>query len=246
MAETEERALSDLRRMIFDGTLASGERISEVTVAELLGISRTPAKLALARLEMIGLIKKRDGRGYIVREVREQDVESLLRVRGVLEGLAAWHLATKGIAQQARTRLQQSLSISQGLVRQDRMTAHQAELYQEANTLFHTTIMESCGNEFLQLSYEGIRHFPMAALGALSFDLEQPEREAMRVAIGHAQHTVIYDAIVSGDAARAEAVMREHTHATLGYARLFSGEQAESFVSEPGTRRESVTGETIQ
>lgn len=231
MAETEERALSDLRRMIFDGTLAAGERISEVTAAELLGISRTPAKLALARLELIGLVKKREGRGYLVREVREEGVENLLRVRGALEGLAAWHLAREGLGDTARARLKQSLAFSGQIIGVEQISAGDAALYQEANTLFHTTILESCNNEFLQLSYERIRHFPMAALGALSFDLNQPKREAMRIAVGHAQHAVILDAIESCDASRAEAVMREHSHATLNYARLFARETGDFMLS---------------
>ncbi len=224
MAAAEEKALSDLRRMIFDGSLASGERISEVSAAELLGISRTPAKLALARLEMIGLLRKRDGRGYVVREVREQDIENLLRVRGSLEGLAAWHLAMNGLGEGARNKLLHSLEISRQFIGINGFSEQEAALYQEANSLFHQTIMESCGNEFLQRSYESIRHFPMAALGALSFDLDRPEREAIRVSVGHAQHTIIFEAIDTGDAARAEAVMREHSHATLNYARLFGDE----------------------
>jgi GntR family transcriptional regulator of vanillate catabolism len=246
MAGTEEKALSDLRRMILDGTLRAGEKISEVSAAELLGISRTPVKLALARLEMIGLLKKRDGRGYQVREVRESEVENLLRVRGSLEGLAAWHLATDGLSESARGLLLQSLQYSEQLTGRELITAEEAALYQEANTLFHTTIMDSCSNEFLQVSYESIRHYPMAALGALSFDLDQPKREAMRIAIGHAQHAIVFHAIEARDAARAESVMREHSHATLNYARLFDSSDASQATSLAMAGSTFVNGAVIQ
>ena len=243
MAETEEKALSDLRRMIFDGALEAGARISEVGVAEMLGISRTPAKLALARLEMIGLVKKRDGRGYLVGAVEPKNVENLLRVRGALEGLAAWHLANSGLRESARSRLERSLELSRRLVGIERLTAKDASAYQEANTVFHTTIMETCDNEFLQLAYERIRYFPMAALGALSFDLDQPRREALRVAVGHAQHAIIFEAIRSGDAARAESVMREHSHATLNYAKVFTEEGEARLEDQPWPRNTAPADE---
>ena len=46
------------------------------------------------------------------------------------------------------------------------------------------------------------------------------------MSIGHAQHTIIYEAISRGDAMRAEMVMREHANATLDYDRLFVGQDA--------------------
>lgn len=225
MADIEEKAQSDLRRMILNGTLPQGERISEVSAAEMLGVSRTPVKIALARLEMNGLLEKRPGRGYVVREVKLEDVENLLKVRGALEGLAVAHLATNGLDAETRSHLHASLAISASVVGLT-LTSQEVTRYREANTLFHTTIMENCGNEFVQLAFERIRHFPMAALGQLNFDLDQPERETIRVQLGHAQHVIILDAIESGDATRAEAVMREHAHATLNYARLFSSDHA--------------------
>ncbi len=229
MAHTEERAMSDIRRMILNGSLRPGERISEVTAAELLGISRTPAKIALARLEMSGLLEKRSGRGYVVREVHLRDVEDLLLVRGALEGLAAARLASNGVGEDVRAELQRSLDMSAQVITGE-LTAEKMAQYREANTIFHTTIMENCGNEFVVLSFDRIRHFPMAALGELNFDLDQPEREALRVQLGHAQHVIIMDAIDAGDATRAEAVMREHANATLNYARLFSADKT-TFVS---------------
>ncbi|MEO0386445.1 MAG: GntR family transcriptional regulator [Pseudomonadota bacterium] len=224
MAEAEQRVMSDLRRMILEGEIAANEKISEVSVAEKLGVSRTPAKLALARLEMTGLIEKLPGRGYVVREVKIEDVEKILQTRGTLEGVAASYMAMHGVSKAAKQAFAQSLSLSESIVRKNSVSMEDVETYQEANTLFHTTIMEQSGNEFAGMAYECLRHLPLAALGAVAANPDRLDGEFLRMSIGHAQHTIIHEAIIKGDAMRAEMAMREHANATLDYARLFVGE----------------------
>lgn len=216
--------------MILDGALAAGEKISEVTVAQKLGVSRTPAKLALARLEMTGLIEKLPGRGYVVRTVSLEDVEKVLMARGILEGAAASYMATHGASEEARQAFSHSLATSGAIVKKRAASMEDVEAYQQANTLFHNTIMRKCGNEFIMVAYERLRHMPFAELGALSLDVARLEGELMRMSIGHAQHTIIHEAIIKGDAMRAEMVMREHSNATLDYARLFVGEDVEAHI----------------
>lgn len=239
MAEAEQKVLSDLRKLILNGELGAGEKISEVSVAKMLKISRTPAKFALARLEMTGLITKLPGRGYIVREVRLEDVENILLLRGVLEGTAAGYMATNGISGLAQKSFSHSLRTSGEAVAQKAVEVADVEAYQTANTLFHNSIMKECGNEFIVAAYDRIRHFPMAEIGAVAPDLDRLDGEFMRMSIGHAQHTIIHDAIVRGDAMRAEMVMREHSRATLDYARLFVGQQVEEHVPSLQAKRSS-------
>ncbi len=230
MAEAEQRVQSDLRKMILRGEIGAGEKISEVSVAELLGVSRTPSKLALARLEMTGLVKKLPGRGYVVREVNLEDIEKILLTRGILEGTAAGFMATNGVSEDAQRSFSHSLRSSEQIIRKKSATVEDVEEYQTANTLFHTTIMEQCGNEFILMAYERIRDFPMAELGAVASNTNRLEGEFLRMSIGHAQHSIIHDAIIRGDAMRAEMAMREHAHATLDYARLFVGPNIEAQV----------------
>ncbi len=92
---SDQRALAILRRMIVDGSIAPGEKITEVGIAALLDMSRTPVRLALKTLEVEGFIRKRDGRGYTVVAIELEDVSKAYEVRGVLEGLAAKLLAQK-------------------------------------------------------------------------------------------------------------------------------------------------------
>lgn len=230
MAEAETRVLSDLRQMILEGKIEAGEKISEVSVAEKLSVSRTPAKLALARLEMTGLIEKLPGRGYVVRKVSIRDVEKILHARGALEGSAAGYMATNGASDEARHAFSSSLRISQSIVAKKSVSIQDVEDYQIANTVFHTTIMEQCGNEFIMVAYERLRHLPMAELGAVVPNTDRLDGEFLRMSIGHAQHTIIHDAILRGDAMRAEMVMREHSNATLDYARLFVGDDVDAHI----------------
>lgn len=212
--------------MIMDGALAAGEKISEVSVSQMLGVSRTPAKFALARLEMTGLIEKLPGRGYAVCRVKLEDIEKIIQLRGVLEGSAAGHMATHGMSDEARQAFVYSLSVSGAIIKKGSATAQDIEEYQAVNTLFHETIMDQCGNDYIPKVYDRIRHLPMAELGAVAPNLDRLSGEFTRMSIGHAQHVIIYEAISSGDAMRAEMVMREHSHATLDYARLFVGKDA--------------------
>jgi len=226
LAEAEQKVLSDLRKMIMEGTLVAGEKISEVSVSQMLGVSRTPAKFALTRLEMTGLIEKLPGRGYAVCSVKLEDIEQIIQLRGVLEGSAAGYMATHGMADEARQAFVYSLSVSSAITRKGSVTVQDIEDYQAVNTLFHETIMDLCGNDYISKVYDRIRHLPMAELGAVAANLDRLEGEFTRMSIGHAQHTIIYEAISRGDAMRAEMVMREHAHATLDYARLFVGKDA--------------------
>jgi GntR family transcriptional regulator, vanillate catabolism transcriptional regulator len=226
LAEAEQKVLSDLRKMIMEGAIVAGEKISEVSVSQMLGVSRTPAKFALARLEMTGLIEKLPGRGYAVCSVKLEDIEKIIQLRGVLEGSAAGHMAMHGMSEEARQAFVYSLSVSGAITKKGSATVQDTEDYQAVNTLFHETVMDLCGNDYIPKVYDRIRHLPMAELGAVVPDLDRLAGEFMRMSIGHAQHTIIYEAISCGDAMRAEMVMREHSHATLDYARLFVGKDA--------------------
>jgi len=230
MAVAEDKTLLTLRKMIIDGELPAGKRLSEVIVAEMLGVSRTPAKFALTRLEATGLIKKLPGRGYEVRTVRLRELEQLLHMRGILEGAAAASLARNGLSQSTREALSDSIAMSDSVVRKRQLKASDMENYQDANTLFHETIMKDCGDEYVQMAYESIRHLPFAALGTVVPDMKQLDSEILRLTVGHAQHTIIRQAIETGDATRAELNMREHSNAALEYARMFVGDYVEAHV----------------
>ena len=81
--------------------------------------------------------------------------------------------------------------------------------------------MYHCGNDLIAHTFERIAMLPLTGLGTLAFDKTNWRRERMRLTVGHSQHVIIFDALKKRDGQRAEAIMREHSNATLNYADLF-------------------------
>ncbi|MFT6887824.1 MAG: GntR family transcriptional regulator of vanillate catabolism [Paracoccaceae bacterium] len=220
MSSQDHRVLAVVRRQILNGDFAPDDRLSEVAVAEALGVSRTPARTALAALEAEGLIRKRSGRGYCIVPISAEDVRRSIEVRAVLEALAARTLAMNGLTAEDDARLARSIAQTASAVEEGGDNLFAA--YQDANVIFHETIMSACGNPMIAHTFERIRRMPLMSLGALAFARASVERERLRLTVGHSQHVIILDAIRKRDAARAEAMMREHSNATLNYADLFA------------------------
>ena len=223
-AETsDKRVLAQLRRMIMDGALAPGDKISEVSVATMFEVSRTPARLALRTLEVEGLIKKRDGRGFTIQDFDLGDVSKAYEVRGVLEGLAAATLARTGAPEDVAAEISAAIEAMDRAVASDGPMAERVSRYQDGNMAFHEAIMRGCGNEFVGFAFDRMSTLPMIQLGTLVFNAERQQDELMRLRFGNMQHKLIFDAIQRRDPQRAEALMREHANQTLVYSSLFAG-----------------------
>ncbi len=83
-----ERIFSVLKKMIQNGELSPGERVKEEEVAKRFGISRTPVREALKRLESLGFIERRRSSGYVVKRFDRDDIEEIYGIMGVLEEYA--------------------------------------------------------------------------------------------------------------------------------------------------------------
>ena len=84
-AETQlERATEHLRDLVLRGTFPADLKLPETKVAELLGVSRTPARLAMAALEQDGLLVRLPRRGFRVRNFSLDEVVEAIEVRGEL------------------------------------------------------------------------------------------------------------------------------------------------------------------
>jgi GntR family transcriptional regulator of vanillate catabolism len=85
-----------LRDLILSGALPPGERLSEPSVAERLGASRTPVRAALARLADEGLVEAIASGGFAVKAFTEEEIRDAIELRGTLEGHAARLAAERG------------------------------------------------------------------------------------------------------------------------------------------------------
>ena len=221
MSKPGQRVLAELRKMIASGELAAGERIVEIPTAERLQVSRMPVRMALRVLEQEGLLVKAGNRGYTVREVTEDDIAGAVEVRGVLEGLAARQAAERGISEQTRAQLQQCLDEGDRIFAKGHVLPEDLEAYHSLNMRFHQAIIEASGNRAIAEALARNDHLPFDSVSSLAVDRDNLPREYQRFNFAHMQHHAAYDALVNGQGARAEAIMREHANATLRYAEYF-------------------------
>ncbi|MFC1931632.1 GntR family transcriptional regulator [Chloroflexota bacterium] len=83
-----KKVYEQLKTAILSGTLSPEERLAEEHLADMLGVSRTPVREALYKLESEGLIQPLETRGFIVSGDSKEEVEELFDIRAILEGYA--------------------------------------------------------------------------------------------------------------------------------------------------------------
>ena len=231
MKKAGQRALARLCQAILDGELPGGEQLSEVVVAGMPGVSRTPAKLALARLELAGLVKNLAGRGREVCKASIGDLEVVIKRRRILKGAAAAALVSSSVQEITRKDRARSIEMSQRILLRRRISMDDVAVSQDANTRFHEPFMRDRGNERVALSCAPVRHRPIATPCTCAPAPDRPDKEHLRMSVGHVQHVTVAKAVESSDACRSQTVMREHSNVTFEYACLFIGQSEAGHVS---------------
>src|SRR3954470_17983928 len=142
MDSQQSRVLVQLRDMILKGVFTPGERLAEIPLAEKLGASRTPVKLALASLEHEGLIEASPAGGYQMRRFTSQEISDSIRVRGLIEGFAARLIAEDGAPRQMLRALKECLAEGDRIVNKESMSLDDYTAYVQMNDRFHALIIE--------------------------------------------------------------------------------------------------------
>lgn len=184
-----------LRNAIWEGHFARGERIREEDIAKSLGVSRTPVREALQRLQQRGLLVVRPGRGFAVAVLSHKQIFDLYAMREILEGsaarFAAQHATDSEIA--ILYQLQRKLSNEGG----DPLALV------TLNRLFHQHIYEAAHNQYLLETLE-VLNDSMALLQNLTSLM--PSRHGQ----SDAEHLRIVRAIERRDQTDAEEAARYH------------------------------------
>lgn len=132
-----------LRQAILKGELEPGERLMEIQLAERLGVSRTPIREAIRKLELEGLVAMVPRKGAEVAKITEKDLHDVLEVRCVLEGLAV-ELACKKILPEQVGALKANLKEFKKAIHGKDITA-----LAEKDVEFHDIIFSATKNERL-------------------------------------------------------------------------------------------------
>jgi DNA-binding GntR family transcriptional regulator len=175
---------------ITDGTLAPGETIKDVEIAEQLGVSRTPVREALQMLEQLGAIETQPGKSTRVAEALPSDVPDVYRPLGELHALAA-ELATPNVGLKELDRMNAANeALSRAIENEDPIAARLAD------EDFHEVIVSASNNRFLA---EVVNWLTTHArrLEALYFAQQAPAHASYQ------EHREIMEAMRADDAKRA-------------------------------------------
>src|SRR4051812_28556463 len=214
------RAQLALRDMILSGRLRPGERISELQAVEITGVSRTPVRLALVRLEDEGLLQAIPSGGFMVKAFSERDILDSIELRGTLEGLAARFAAERGASARSLEPLKQCLADLDQLVRQDPVSVEAFSSYVTLNARFHALLAELSGSAPVIRQIDRVASMPFASpSGFVMAQSSLPEAHQILL-IGQDHHRIVVDAIENREGTRAEAVMREHARLAARNLRL--------------------------
>jgi len=217
MMESEEsgsqavKAQLKLRELILSGALPAGERIAELTLVALLGVSRTPIRAALIRLEQEGLLDALPHGGFAVRTFSEDEVSDAIELRGTVEGLAARLAAERGPEPALLQRAQACLDEIDRVLSEPALTDDSFSAYVLLNHRFHNLLAELSGSAVLVRELERLISQPFASpSGFVGVQSNTLESRDMLIVAQH-QHLQVLTAIAQGEGARAESLMLEHS-----------------------------------
>jgi len=200
-----------LRQMILAGELVGGARIAELSIVEKLGVSRTPIRAALMRLELEGLLQALPNGGYAVRTFSERDVADAIELRGTIEGMAVRLAAERGVAPVVLAEARECLQRIDELLREAALNDDAFSRYVVLNEQFHGLLGELSGSAFMGRELERVASLPFASPSAfVVVQANSPQARDMLV-VAQDQHRQVLDAIENREGARAEAIMREHS-----------------------------------
>ena len=206
--------LKDAYSLILDaieaGQFKPGDRLVESELADRFGVSRTPVREALQRLETQSMLT-RDGRSLIVASLDHNQLSELYAVRGELEGLAA-RLA-------ARHATEEEVHVLRSMVRDDRaLVGGDPRALSRANKRFHRLVHLASHNRFLVQQLDLV-HRSMALMATTSFAAEGRDLKAMD------EHDAIVAAIEARDGEAAARALKTHiSHAYETRLRVDAGE----------------------
>ncbi len=192
------------------GVYKPGDRLVESELAERFGVSRTPIREALQRLETQSLLT-RDGRSLIVSSLDHNQMAELYVVRGELEGLAA-RLA-------ARHATEEEVRVLRRMVEDDRKLVGDPGALAQANRRFHRQVHLASHNRFLVQQLDLV-YRSMALMATTSLAVQG------RGEIALAEHQKIVDAIAAGDGDAAYKALKEHISVSFEVRLTHDAEQA--------------------
>jgi len=192
-----EAVCETLRDAIRKGILEPGERLMEVQLAEELGISRTPVREAIRKLEQEGYVIMMPRRGTYVADISAGDIKEIFEIRSALESLAAG-LAARRIEPDELETLQNLLLEIEGYI-----AKNDIEKIVETDIKFHGLLYQVSRNDRLVNIISNLKE-QLARFRTLSMSYPGRLQETLE------EHSEMVEAIANGDASAARDAAEHH------------------------------------
>jgi DNA-binding GntR family transcriptional regulator len=203
-----------LERAILFGELPPGTMLRQEQLADQYGVSRTPIREALRRLDALGLVVFRPNRGVLVRAASRDELRQSIVARAALEGAAAEQAASRITAEQL-DRLEQAderyVELTRRLQTPGLDDASRQDITFEwlrVNDTFHDVVLEAAGMPLLRTMARSVRRALRTPPLLLSDDVQRLHGENLR------QHRALLEALRAGNARAARELMADHILAT--------------------------------
>ena len=222
MSRASDKAYRTIRELIISGELAPGDPLGEEALAERCGVSRTPVREALRRLETDMLILRTESQRSFVADWSLDDIADVFELRAMLEGLAARRAAARIDSET----LQALRACNAKIVAAISATPPDIEEFLEQNREFHALILEAAASRRLAQLLGTLIEQPVVWRTAHHYGKEELRRS-------HHEHDELLSAFARNDAPWAETIMQGHIRrafhayadAHRGLAALDAGKQ---------------------
>jgi GntR family transcriptional regulator, vanillate catabolism transcriptional regulator len=210
------KAQLGLRALIVRGDLPPGERLAELALVERLGVSRTPVRAALLKLQEEGLLDPIPGGGFAVKAFSEADVRDAIEVRGTLEGLAARLAAERGVGAALMGQARRCLEAIDAVLAAPSLDDAAFGTYADQNAQFHALLGEMAGSAVVRRQLERAVAQPFASPSGFVMAQSRGPQARDNLVVAQHQHQSVLQAIDQREGARAEALLREHARLAQG------------------------------
>lgn len=192
-----EIVYEELKMQILKGQIVPGTRMMEVEMAEEMGVSRTPIREAIRKLEKEGLVTIEPRKGAYASQISTKDMVDILEVRQNMEGLAAYYAAIRMTDEQKKKLSEIADAYNKAVIENNTPDMIKYD------TAFHHLIVEGSGNKMLVHMIEQLQELVLRFRYLYYDDFKRAEKMPR-------EHKVIYDAIVTGDTEKARKAADVH------------------------------------
>ena len=196
-----DQIFEQLEKDILSGKYARGEVLSELRLSAELGVSRTPIREAIRRLEQENILEE-SGRSLVVVGITKQDMLDMYEIRLQLEGIAA-RRAVRNITDEELREMKETLDLQRFYIQQQDGGSDKSDKIKNLDSQFHEQLYQACGSQAycdtLLSLHKKMTKFRKASV-----------RKHSRAVKSLEEHENIYKALLARDEDAAEEAMLEH------------------------------------